>query len=1080
MTNPERFPPTSTSPVPLEGLGDVLEELSCILFRRTLSPEGRLSYPFLSRNTEALLGFAPEDISFGGQDGRDIVLPSDGPALKAALAVSSQTLSRCHEQFRVVTATGETRWLRGSANPLLLPDGTVHWNGIWQDISTWMRAEHDVKNGTVSREGMLVVQASGVIAWANGEMARQFHVPAHSLKERSLGDLFPEARARKLSPYPCGAAKTPVGLTARRLDGTTFPFVGTITSVVVNEEESFLLVGTNALHEQDPLRDTLASPDVVLDWFWETDAQDHLTFSSEQIGRVLGVKPSALIGHSWFEIGLDDEPGFALVLRTCLEARVGFADLVFSVGPEGGHDRRTIRLSGQPLFTPDGFYCGYRGVGTDITREVRAERRAERAQQQLTDAIESFSGAIAVYDAQDRLIICNPAYSDSFDPSHEFVYPGQNFETILRECYSRGIFDLTDIDFDQWIARRLERHRHANGEGLVVKLADGRWMLSRECATQEGGVVSIRTDITELKSREQDLDRLRRRYALILDSTGEGIVGLDASGRVHFANGMAGSIFGQVPNAMIGCCFQRLITGVAVSNPCLPETALPPSPVMVAFRAGLAGQVSDEIRRGDNGQTVPIDFFVAPLIEDDAPAGVVLVFRDATERLKFEAFREQQQHALEQQVSARTADLKREITVRTRVESALRESRERLKGITDSLFEGVVVVDAQGQVVFANPSARQFLECGEIEGHPLDSVLQVRSPLGPLPFALSPFHTVLSEGTTVRDDDAVFQVSENKRLDVAYACSPLGEEAPPEAAVISFRDIQSLKKAQRELFQASRLSSVGQLAAGVAHEINTPIQYIGDNLRFIEEAIVKLFGLIETAQDLIARTTMGTADPDGLQRAIATFQTSATRAKLPFLSAEVPVAVSESLDGVEQISRIVLSMKDFSHPGTSTKTMTDLNRALESTLTVSRNVWKHGAEVVRDFDPALPPVLCHAGEINQVFLNLVVNAVHAIEASGKPLPGTITITTRRDGPMALIRVSDTGTGIPEAIKDRLFDPFFTTKGVGKGTGQGLAICRDVVVGKHGGTMEASGPVGEGATFVVRLPIEGNDENGSWE
>ena len=187
---------------------------------------------------------------------------------------------------------------------------------------------------------------------------------------------------------------------------------------------------------------------------------------------------------------------------------------------------------------------------------------------------------------------------------------------------------------------------------------------------------------------------------------------------------------------------------------------------------------------------------------------------------------------------------------------------------------------------------------------------------------------------------------------------------------------------------------------------------------------------------------------------------------------ELPKAVGESLDGVTQIARIVSSMKEFSHPGSSGKTATDINRAIENTLTVSRNVWKHVASVERSFDPGLPPVPCHAGEMNQVLLNLVVNAAQAIESSGKPLPGVITIVTRADGDQVEITVRDSGGGVPKGIRERIFDPFFTTKAVGKGTGQGLAICRDVVVTKHGGSIDVGGDDGSGAIFTLRLPLDG--------
>ena len=163
-------------------------------------------------------------------------------------------------------------------------------------------------------------------------------------------------------------------------------------------------------------------------------------------------------------------------------------------------------------------------------------------------------------------------------------------------------------------------------------------------------------------------------------------------------------------------------------------------------------------------------------------------------------------------------------------------------------------------------------------------------------------------------------------------------------------------------------------------------------------------------------------------------------------------------------------MKEFSHPGITDRIEADINRALENALTVSQNQWKHVATLEQNFDPNLRPLLCDIGKLNQVFLNLIVNAAHAIEKSGKPYPGKIFVTTTQNQDSIEVRISDTGTGIDEALCERIFDPFFTTKEPGQGTGQGLAICQDIVVQKHGGTIDVIGNEGEGAEFVIRLPI----------
>jgi signal transduction histidine kinase len=258
---------------------------------------------------------------------------------------------------------------------------------------------------------------------------------------------------------------------------------------------------------------------------------------------------------------------------------------------------------------------------------------------------------------------------------------------------------------------------------------------------------------------------------------------------------------------------------------------------------------------------------------------------------------------------------------------------------------------------------------------------------------------------------------------------------------------------QIQLVQAQKLESIGQLAAGIAHEINTPTQFIGDNLRFLEDAFGELMPMLA-------------------QRRLSSASAAAGKVELEYLVDEIPKAIAQSLEGVERVANIVRSMKEFSHPGTDEMQPVDLNKALECTLTVCRNEWKYVADVVTDFDPRLPPVDCLPGACNQVFLNLIINAAHAIadkQGDNSAEKGTITVSTRADGEWAEVRVSDTGTGIAEEHRTKVFDPFFTTKEVGRGTGQGLAIARSVIVDKHRGTLSFDTEVGRGTTFIVRLP-----------
>ena len=280
---------------------------------------------------------------------------------------------------------------------------------------------------------------------------------------------------------------------------------------------------------------------------------------------------------------------------------------------------------------------------------------------------------------------------------------------------------------------------------------------------------------------------------------------------------------------------------------------------------------------------------------------------------------------------------------------------------------------------------------------------------------------------------------------------------------------EARKLMEIQLRGAQKLESIGQLAAGIAHEINTPTQYIGDNVRFLEAS----FGDLKEVQDqygkLLQAAKSNAATPD----LVAETEACLRRLDPDFLMGEIPRAIQQTLEGVDRVTKIVRAMKEFSHPGTEEKTPVNLNRALETTLTVARNEWKYVARIETDLDPDLPLVPCLPGEFNQVILNLVVNAAHAIAdvndggAKGK---GVITASTRRSGDWVEVRIQDTGAGIPEKIRHKIFDPFFTTKPVGKGTGQGLAMAHTAIVDRHQGTLTFETEVGAGTVFIIRLPL----------
>jgi len=290
------------------------------------------------------------------------------------------------------------------------------------------------------------------------------------------------------------------------------------------------------------------------------------------------------------------------------------------------------------------------------------------------------------------------------------------------------------------------------------------------------------------------------------------------------------------------------------------------------------------------------------------------------------------------------------------------------------------------------------------------------------------------------------------------------------------RDISEMKKnekerliLQKELNHAQKLESIGTLAAGVAHEINTPIQFIANNTGFIKKATEKLLTLVSEYRSLLSQCSPG----EDTNKTIEEAKKMEKQAKFSFFKAEIPRALSQSEEGLERVTNIVKAMKDFSHMGNEEMSLEDINKAIESTITISKNEWKYVAELNTDLDPNLPMVNCFVGDIKQVILNLVVNASHAIKDAledSKEKMGTITIRTYTENSSIFIKISDTGTGIPETARDKVFDHFFTTKEVGKGTGQGLSMAYQTIVEKHKGNISFETEMGKGTTFIIQLPV----------
>ncbi len=676
----------------------------------------------------------------------------------------------------------------------------------------------------------------------------------------------------------------------------------------------------------------------------------------------------------------------------------------------------------------------------DITEQQKREEELRVSEAMFRQTFEAIGNGMAVLSVEGEYMRVNQALADMLGYTKE-------------ELVGKSLFDVTHPDDREASASQRSAENVRSGRDLLalekrMVRKDGKviWVLVTGTAVLDASGnplfrVGHIQDITKRREDEEALRQSEERFRLIveaLDWISDGIEIIEPNGRLLYCNTRNAEFYPPYAEiAVPGTPLEDLVRAVADSG--LIANALEDRESWIAarmesFKKGSAAEPREG--RLTNGRWLLVRNFHT---DNDS---LITVRTDVTERKT--------------------------------TEQSLSQSQQRLQAITETLHEGVLVINEQGRIAFSNPSAGEMLGVDREQsllGTPVDDLFCLVEGSEPVMFADGPLRQVIDDGVAVSNEDAVFATSADQILLVDFACAPLREKKKSHSCVLSFRNIKERKEAQKELFQSMKLASVGELAAGIAHEINTPVQYIGDNLRFIQDSVADMQGIIEAYKKVEEA-----AEKAGvLEDPIKALHDTLKDADLDYLMEELPSATKQSLGGVETISRIVLAMKEFAHPGQREKAMANINKSVENTLTVSRNEWKHHAELETDLDENIASVPCLVGEINQVLLNLIVNATHAIQDRHGDEMGLIKISTHQDGEFVEIRVSDNGSGIPEHAQDHVFDQFFTTKDVGKGTGQGLAVSYDVIVNKHGGTITFETEEREGTTFIIRLPVNTNEE-----
>jgi len=574
------------------------------------------------------------------------------------------------------------------------------------------------------------------------------------------------------------------------------------------------------------------------------------------------------------------------------------------------------------------------------------------------------------------------------------------------------------------------RYRHKNGNWHYVD-AHG-CAVRNSCGELERIVVISRIIDDRILAQHKLRDR-EERLQLLLDSTAEPIYGLDPSGNCTFCNRAFLRTLGYKDSSdLLGKNMHHVIHHSRADGSTYPVEECR---VFEAFRTGSETHVDDEVVWRSDASCLPVEYWSHPVKHEGKIVGCVVTFVDITER-------KAAQEAL------RRAHAEAELFINS-VPSILigisRDSRIKRWNLTAAKVFGLAKAEVAG---------KPLAECG---------IRWVRSDIQ------GEINSWCAGRESRRVEALPFVIDGETRflgLTLNWISAP--EEKIDELLIIG-SDVTEREILGQQLRQAQKLEAIGQLAAGIAHEINTPTQYVGDNTRFLQESWPSFKELIAITREIRQEASLGPVSSQTLQQ----FDALAQAADFEYLQTEIPRAIEQSLEGIQRVGKIVRAMKEFSHPGSEEKKLIDINKAIETTITVARNEWKYVAEIETHFDVDLPAVLCHAGEFNQVILNLLINAAQAM-GDGSQGKGKIVVTTARDQDWAEISISDTGAGIPEAVRSRVFEPFFTTKPVGKGTGQGLALAHTAIVRRHGGKIWFDSETGKGTTFYIRMPLQSSE------
>ena len=996
----------------------------------TSDRHGRTTY--ISPKVEDVLGYTKQEISAAGSTLRlGLIHPSDFGRVNQSYLALFDSRTAFDQEYRIRRKDGSWIWIHDHATATHQENGTLYADGAFSDISERKKGEAELQWKTAfleaqtnsTMDGMALVDPNGLTIYANHKFIQMLpKTPDIIVERREHGMLQyvltitkdPE-RFRTMANY-LNQHPTEIGRSEFELANGTI--LDVYSSPVIDSEGKYYgrIWTTRDItvqkHDEDMLRQLSMAVEQSPASVVITDPANKISYVNRKFTEITGYMPEEVLGKTpaLLKSGLTSPETYRDLRSTIRQGREWSGE--FCNRKKNGEifwEAATIR----PITDPEGKITHYLALKEDITERRRVEREFRLTQ----FSVEHASDAVEWIDSEGHILYVNQAECRDLGLSHEEIlnlsvsdidplFPKEVWTTFWSDLKTKG-----SLTFET-------QHQSKQGRIFPVEITTTYLNFDR----QEYCLAFVR-DITERRRAEEELRASRQMLQSILDAIPQRVFWKDRNCIYLGCNRPFATDAGlQTPAEIVGKSdFDLSWAGVAALYRADDELVMEQCSPKLDFH---------ERQTRSDGSQLWLQTNKLPLLDlNGNVVGLVGTYED--------------------------------ITGRKQAERELRLTKYSLDVASDTIFW----VDPDARIVYANEGACRKL------GRSREELLSLSIPDIVPAYSMEDWrcHWNTLKAASSLTFEARHASKQGRIFPVEVTANYL-EFDEQEYSFSFVRDITERRELESQLRQAQKLEGIGQLASGIAHEINTPTQFVTDNLTFLRDSWKATHDLLQTYRTAIRNSAA--LLPPGIA---AELENAEQTCDLDFVVAEVPRAIDQSLDGARRVAEIVRAMKEFSHPDAADKTATDLNKAVTSTVTVARNEWKYVADVATCLDETLPRVVCYPGDVNQVILNLVVNAAHAIKEKAKDgEKGKITVCTRVRDEFAEISVTDTGTGIPEAIRTRIFDPFFTTKEVGKGTGQGLSLAHAVVVKKHGGRIWFETEMGRGTTFFINLPIKPPD------